>query len=303
MSHRDLGFAAAALVLSTAVCFAQPAGITPDMIATSLPLEGAPRAVTGSYGVLSEGAFGSPGHRVYRPRKLDAFPTRDTLPVVIWGNGGCGIDGTSYAGFLTTIASHGFLVIGTAAARPDDSRRRATADDLRAAVDWADTENTRAGSPLNGKIATDKVAVMGHSCGGRLSIDLGADPRVATVGVFNAGVQANARSSPPRTADALEDLHGPVLLINGHERDFAMAASHATFELLDHVPAFYGARHEAGHTATLFHPGGGEFANVAAKWVRWILKGDPRAALMFTGKNCNLCKNRHWDVEAKGLPE
>ena len=30
---------------------------------------------------------------------------------------------------------------------------------------------------------------MGQSCGGFLSIALGADPRVKTIGVFNSGVQ------------------------------------------------------------------------------------------------------------------
>jgi hypothetical protein len=59
----------------------------------------------------------------------------------------------------------------------------------RAAIDWAEKENTRDGSPLKGKIAMDKVAVMGQSCGGFLSIALGADPRVKMIGVFNSGVQ------------------------------------------------------------------------------------------------------------------
>jgi hypothetical protein len=48
------------------------------------------------------------------------------------------------------------------------------------------------------------------------------------------------------------------VLINGHERDFMMATSLANFEAINHVPVFYGARHGAGHTATVDHPGGGE---------------------------------------------
>jgi hypothetical protein len=91
--------------------------------------------------------------------------------------------------------------------------------------------------------------------------------------------------------------------MNGHERDFMMAASSATFEVIDHEPAFYGARHNAGHTATVFHPGGGEFANVASSWLKWTFKGDQRAAAMFVGKNCGLCANPNWDVRSKRLAE
>jgi hypothetical protein len=60
----------------------------------------------------------------------------------------------------------------------------------------------RTGSPLKGKIAMDKVAVMGQSCGGFLSIALGADSRARTIGVFNPGVQpspaaqAQSRATP-----------------------------------------------------------------------------------------------------------
>jgi hypothetical protein len=295
--------AAAVLLTVTGVCFAQPPGITREMIERALPLEGAPLAEPGPYKITSEPAFGSPGLHVYRPETLDAFPKKDSLPLMVWGNGGCAIDSTRYSGFLTTIASHGFLVMGTVPVE-GAARRQENADDIRAAIDWAEKENARTGSPLMGKIALDKVAVMGQSCGGFLSIVLGADPRVKTIGVFNSGVQKPAAGAPPSpfpTADALPKVHGPVLLINGSDPDFMLATSLATFDMIDNVPAFYGARHNAGHTATVFHPGGGEYANVASNWLLWGFKGDKKAGKMFVGKDCGLCTNSNWDVKQKGI--
>lgn len=306
--HKTL-FATTAALLTAGICLAQPPGITREMIERALPLEGAPKAEPGPYQVVSDPAFGAPGLHVYRPA-FDAFPKKETLPVMIWGNGGCAIDSTHFSGFLTTIASHGFLVIGTVA-QEGAARRQETADDMRAAIDWAAKENARVGSPLEGKIAVDKVAVMGTSCGGFLSLTLGADPRVKTIGVFNSGVQTPPAGqaqgkggrgpSPQPTADALPRLHGPVLLLNGGEPDFLMGASATTFDLIDHVPAFYGARHNAGHSATYFHPGGGEFANVASDWLLYQFKGDKKAAKMFVGKDCTLCTNSNWDVKSKGI--
>ncbi len=309
--QKTIAIAAAMFLTGTGVCLAQPSGITREMISRSLPLEGAPKAEPGPYQVTSEPAFGSAGLHIYRPAVLDAFPKKDILPVMVWGNGGCAIDSTHFSGFLTTIASHGVLVVGTVA-QEGTARRQETADDMRAAIDWAEKENERAGSPLNGKIAVDKVAVMGTSCGGFLSIALGADPRVKTIGVFNSGVQTPpagqaegkaGRGGPSAqpTADALPKLHGPVLLLNGGEVDFLMGASAATFEAINHVPAFYGSRHNAGHSATYFHPGGGEFANVASDWLLWTFKGDKKAGKMFVGKDCSLCTNANWDVKSKGI--
>ena len=116
---------------------------------------------------------------------------------------------------------------------------------MRAAIDWATKENARADSPLKGKIAVDKVAVMGQSCGGFLSIVLGADPRVKTIGVFNSGItttptaeaqgKGKGGGSPQPGAEALTKLHGPVLLINGHEPDFAMPWSVATLEAINNL--------------------------------------------------------------------
>lgn len=305
MSKTTCASSTAALLALAGTAFAQPPGVTMEQINTTLPLEGAPLAEPGPYEVTSGPAFGAPGLLVFHPKSLDAFPARDTLPVLAWGNGGCAIDTARYGGFLSTIASHGFLVVGTAA-QEGAARRQATADDLRAGIDWAFAENARAGSPLNGKIATDQVAVMGQSCGGFLSLSLGADPRVDTIGMFNSGVQPpnpNAPAGRFPSTDAIKDLHGPVLLINGAERDFLMEASHATYQAITHLPAFYGARDNAGHTATVFHPGGGEYANVASNWLRWQFKKNADAAKMFVGDDCSLCTNPNWDVESKGFGE
>jgi dienelactone hydrolase len=290
-----LALTAIALVAFSGTCSAQLAGVTPEMIASALPEAGAPKAQHGPYQVTSEPAFGASGLRTFRPANLERFPRRDTLPVVVWGNGGCAVDNPRYAGFLSTIASHGFLVITTAGPPQQGApRRQATAADLKAAIDWAEQENMRSGSPLNGKIQSSRVAVMGQSCGGALAITLGADPRVVTIGVFNSGVQA-------REPDPLAQLHGPVVLVNGGERDFLMGLSKATYEAIGKLPAFYGSRHGAGHTATMYHPGGGEFANVATNWVLWQFKGDAKAGAMFVGAKCALCTNGNWDVQSKGF--
>ena len=294
MNKTSFVSAVAGLLTLAGVCFAQPPGIPPGAVNTTLPLEGAPLAVAGPYKVTSGPAEGTPGHVVFRPADLTAFPRKDKLPVMIWGNGGCAINSARYGGFFTTIASHGFLVMSTVPVE-GAARRQQNADDMRAELDWAAKENARDGSPLKGKIALDQVAVMGQSCGGFLSIALGPDPRVKTISVFNSGVQ-NA------TADALPKVHGPVLLINGAERDFLTPTSRATFEKITNVPAFYGARHDAGHTATVDHPGGGEYANVASNWLLWQFKGDKKAAKMFVGNDCDLCTNPKWDVRAKGFP-
>ena len=285
-------FAASVLLGFSGLCAAQQP--TMEMINTTLPEEGAPKAVVGAYAVTAEPAFGSTGLKVFRPDKLEAFPKRDTLPVVVWGNGGCAVDNPRYAGLLSTVASHGFLVITTTGPAPVEGapRRQATAEDLKAAIDWAGQENGRADSPLKGRIDMKHVAVMGQSCGGMLSIRLGGDPRVGTIGVFNSGLLE---------ADALAVLHGPVLLINGHERDFMMERSRATYDAIGTLPAFYGSRHGAGHTATAYHAGGGEFANVATNWVLWQFKKDRKAAAMFAGAKCLLCTDANWDVTSKRL--
>lgn len=296
-------------VFAAGSVIAQPPGITFDQITRQLPLEGAPLAEPGPYRVTWEAAvddFDDPGFLVIRPIDLGKFPAEDIMPVAIWVQGGCNIDGRRAGEFLGTIASHGFLVITTIPVQPEEGeeiRMQANANDFTRAMDWAEAENVRVGSDLQGKIDTSQMALMGQSCGGMLAATAGLDARADTIGMFNTALSAPSENTPAGrgTTESLAYLNGSVLIINGGEVDFMYEPSQENFELINHVPVFYGARENAGHTATLYHPGGGEYANVASNWLLYQFKGDEEAGMMFKGEQCSLCTNPNWETDSKGL--
>src|SRR5690242_18234799 len=219
-----------------------------EQLRIGLPEAGAPRAVVGPYAVATETIQGPPGLVVYRPRDLSSFPSRDTLPIVIWGNGACMADGRNFAGYLSTIASYGFLVVTTAAV-PNQPQARVTSGHLIKALDWAQAEASRAGSPLAGKVASGSVAVMGMSCGGNIALEAARDPRVKTLGMWNSGVwiSGEMRGSDGQlmvatTKKDLAYIHSPTIYINGDKIDPAMANAADDVAKLDKVPVFFGSR-------------------------------------------------------------
>jgi hypothetical protein len=302
-------FGVAALLLgTTALRAAQPAlPFDLKQLSIGLPEAGAPRAIVGPHAVATESPADSPSLLVYRPRDLNVFSGRNSLPIVVWGNGACLADGTEFAGFLSTIASYGFLVVGTSpvAGKPE---ARITSANLIQALDWAQAQNTRKGSALAGRINTDAVAVMGMSCGGNLALEAARDPRVKTLGMWNSGVWI---SGEMRTGDGtllvattkkdLALLHSPTLYINGDQIDPAMVNAADDVARLERVPVFFGSRHGSGHAGTYKHANGGEFANIAVAWLRWQLQGDRKSSEMFSGPSCSLCKNPDWSVQKKKL--
>lgn len=194
-----------------------PFGV-PPYFSPDTPLGSGPyKAVMSAYDNLPENI-------AYHPANMDAA---GPLPIIVWGNGGCLHAGNRFRGFLTELASHGFLVISAGTmghvalevgpqedpfvARPDGPPRppapapiendptaqwrasRSTAAHMLSAIDWAIAENGREGSPFYNKLNIESVGAGGQSCGGSLTFELSDDPRLDAIGIFNSGTWLQSR--------------------------------------------------------------------------------------------------------------
>ena len=115
----------------------------------------------------------------------------------------------------STIASHGSLVMGTTA-QEGAARHQTTADDLRSAIDWAEKENARDGSPLkadrDGQSRRDGAVVRRLPSLRSAPIRAWSDRRV------RSGVQPpnpNAPASPFPATDSLPKCTGPCCSSTG----------------------------------------------------------------------------------------
>jgi hypothetical protein len=261
---------------------------------------------------------------LYRPAQL---PQR-ALPLVLWGEGGCRDDGLTYSAFLREIASHGFFIVAAgyprteravtapAAATPTAAAAAATppgaleADatstgQLLEAIDWARARNADSSSPLHGHIDLQRIAVMGHSCGGLQAMNIAADARIRTAMIFNSGILVQRRGGKSTSMETLKDqlkkLHTPVAYINGGPTDVAYPNAADDFARIDHVPVFF-AENTVGHGGTYWTaPNGGDYAQIAVAWLDWQLGGDATAARMFRGSGCGLCTRTGWKVQKKRI--
>ena len=97
-------------------------------------------------------------------------------------------------------------------------------------------------------------------------------------------------------------LHAPMAYFIGGPDDVAYKNAESDFGKIDKVPVFY-ANAPVGHLATYSQDNGGEFAGVGIGWLKWQLYGDQTAAGkgMFSGADCELCKNSMWTIKKKNL--
>lgn len=272
----------------------------------------------GRFAVVMEMDPSLPDHTVYRPADLDAVGR--PLPVVAFGAGACLNVGNATPQFLGELASHGYLVVagGPIVEGADTPRPRSeppvmsqhtqnrTAQ-LLETIDWAIAQNDVPGGRYEGRVATDKIAVAGHSCGGLQAIAAADDPRVTTAIVGNSGVirtPPNGSGTGPNYRPAgigdLKRIHTPMLYVSGGATDQATPNANLDFAQLDNVPVFH-ADIASGHGGTYREPRGGEYGVVMREWLDWRLLGDDRAKQTFAGPDCRLCADPRWTVQRKNI--
>jgi acetyl esterase/lipase len=255
-------------------------------------------------------------YTIYRPADLQRS---DKLPIIAFANGACRNTSLEYAAFLSELASHGYLVI--AVGRDDQpmngSNGQTTSPDgrllqvidvkvLNQAVDWAIARNADASSPYRGRLRADRIAFMGHSCGGMQALTASADPRTTTTVVLNSGYYRTPPARPPGPLPEYRrwsELHAPTLILTGGSTDVAYSIARDSYEdgVAANLPMFLASLPPLAHSGAYVEPDR-EWSRVVVAWLDWQLKGDRKARTQFVGERCGLCTNAAWqDVAGHGL--
>ena len=165
------------------------------------------------------------------------------------------------------------------------------------ALDWIAKEGNDPASRFYQKVETNRVAAMGMSCGGLMSYGASADPRIATVGIWNSGlIQPDEK--------IFAGLHSSVIIITGGESDIAYANGKRDFETMPaKIPVFYGVYPSVGHGGTYNQDNGGPFGVAAVAWLRWQLMNDTGATGKgyFVGSGCGICGDSKWQIASRSL--
>jgi hypothetical protein len=177
---------------------------------------------------------------------------------------------------------------------------------LNQAVDWAIARNADASSPYRGRLRADRIAFMGHSCGGMQALTASADPRTTTTVVLNSGYYRTPPARPPGPLPEYRrwsELHAPTLILTGGSTDVAYRIAKDSYEdgVAANLPMFLASLPPLAHSGAYVEPDR-EWSRVVVAWLDWQLKGDRKARAQFVGERCGLCTNAAWqDVAGHGL--
>jgi hypothetical protein len=225
-----------------------------------------------------------PGNQytMFRPTTLGENGFRH--PPTAWGNGILTTP-AAYVELLSTIASHGFVVIGS-------NSTNVTAQLMTQGLDWLIQQNSAAGE-FQGMLATECAVTIGYSLGGGAAVTSGNHPSVITTVSFH-GLQGPA-----------ENLSGPLLLLTSTNDGFVTKSGYAqpTYNRSTKVPTLMATLNvpeppsNNGHLIPL-NDAGQERAPAVA-WLRYFVYDDPRARNYFFGADCVLCVSPWTDIQRK----
>lgn len=244
-----------------------------------------------------------PDHTIYRPRSVKGAARREgPLPILIWCNGACSGSSIGYERMLSSIASHGYVVVGIGAFEMTDSERDDGGSNERMVVDiinWLVSQEKLSTGDYYKAIDVNNIAVAGHSCGGAQAIANCANTRVKTLLIMNAGM--GGMSMGGASPQSLNQLHCPLIYMTGGEGDVAYANARSDFGTIKKVAVTWADLPTAGHGGTYWNQYGGEFGKMAVKWLDWRLKGYAHNARLFLKPE--LKAFTQWTLSNKNYPQ
>lgn len=219
---------------------------------------------------------------VYYPENIKN--SNKTYPVLSWANGTmCPPD--MYVGLLTELAKGGYIVIAS------DETMAADGAAQIAALDFVISLNSDSSCPAYKKVNTKKLGVIGHSQGGRSSVNAAVkDSRIKCV-VSLAGSNYLEEAEPNSA---------PTFFIAGG-KDMIVSPSKWIQPAYDVAkgPAVYASLNGAIHTTCCTNPE--KYASYIVDWCDAWLKNDVKALYTFSN-NGALASDGNWsNFQCKGF--
>jgi dienelactone hydrolase len=276
---------------------------------------------SGPYKAVMTQQEGLPDFTIYRPENLkEAVDAEGRLPVILFGNGGCGRISFSYGNFLTELASYGYVVAAVGPWVGEDNTDylslsldfseetingfKADANSLiDVALSWLEKENKERTSIFYKTLNTNKVSAMGQSCGGlqALIISTKNDKRIKTTVALNSGANSPGDLLDSLIVkDELQKLTQPIIYIIGGEEDIAHYNALDDFSLIKKVPVAVACKADAGHMGTYSEPNGGTFGKMTLAWLDYILKNDKSHDALFR-KSIIESELEGWTIQQKNF--
>eukprot|EP00298_Acanthocystis_sp_HF-20_P009367 c18262_g1_i3.p1 GENE.c18262_g1_i3~~c18262_g1_i3.p1 ORF type:complete len:861 (+),score=336.60 c18262_g1_i3:42-2624(+) len=136
------------------------------------------------------------------PLDLDQAP----YPIIVFSHGWFQVP-ESYSTTLQNFASHGYVIFCSRASQELFADRFAA--ELQSIMNWIQVESARNGSDWYQAVDPTRIALVGHSIGGGVSILAAAnDPRVKAIIAY-----APSQTHNPATRDILPHVHVPICVI------------------------------------------------------------------------------------------
>jgi hypothetical protein len=177
---------------------------------------------------------------------------------------------------LSTIASHGFVIIGTRL----DGGPGAAANNMAMlnGLTWIIQQNSLSGI-YQGKLDVAHAVAMGYSVGGTSAVAIaGHEAVVTTVSIHGHTASSN--------------MHGPLLQTSATGDTVGLPLQKATYNT-SNVQTFLGIIQGGSHAYPMQNNGGAERPAIIA-WLRYWVYGDTGGKNYFYGDSCVMCGPPNW---------